>query len=1043
MAKFPLLLILLSGSICGASLRPTTLRCDFRTNPEGIDDRHPRLSWMLEAVDPAARDLKQSAYQIVAVSGGELWDSGEVNSSESQHVVYAGKPLTSRMRVSWKVRVWDQDGKPSAWSEPARWSMGLLEPSDWKGQWSGLEQTGIYRNPESPFLNLEGARWIWPQTGDQIRTSFELPANGKLLQAFAVAVSADYFQLELNGHQVGEGKPRALLPVYDLAGAVRPGRNEFVARLSPGANAKRGWIGALRLEFEGREPVVIRSGGDWAGVADIGPYGMAPWGKVGLAQDHALPARHLRREFSIDRKIRHATVSLCGLGLSELYLNGRKVGDDVLSPNLTEYGKRAFYVTHDVTRQLRPGRNAIGLLLGNGRYHAPRATTAKAGEDYGSPKAMLQLDIEYQDGSSSQVVTDGSWKVSADGPIRANNEFDGEDYDARRELIGWASAGYNDANWQPVEIVAGPGGVLSAQMAEPLKVTETLHPVKLTKRRPGVWIFDMGQNMVGWCRLRVSGKAGTKLVLRHAETLAPDGGLYVDNLRSARATDTYILSGRGTETWEPRFTYHGFRFVELIGYPGEPTLATLEGRVVHDALTPTSSFETSNNLLNQIHRNMVWGFRGNYRSIPTDCPQRDERQGWLGDRSLDSLSESYLFDVAAFYEKWMQDIADAQTPEGSVPDVAPSYWKVYKDDVTWPATFLLIHQMLYEQYGDVRALQRDYPAMRRWIAYMQNKYQKDGLMPRDEYGDWCVPPESPRLINSKDPGRRTAGDFLGSAYFYHLLRLMERFANILHHGEDARNFGTQAEAMRAAFERAYFSAERGYYSNGTQTSSVLPLTFGITPQTEQSRVFDHLIAKIENESKGHIGVGLIGEQWLLRLLSDRGRTDVAYQLATQDTYPSWGYMIRKGATTIWELWNGDTANPSMNSHNHLMMVGDLGAWMYGYLGGIRGDPANPGFRHILIRPYMPDGLKSTRASFRSQYGTIATNWRRDGGRIELDVTIPPNTAATMMIPASGAGAVMEGATPATRARGVRFLRMEGGLAVFALGSGDYRFHSSN
>jgi len=440
---------------------------------------------------------------------------------------------------------------------------------------------------------------------------------------------------------------------------------------------------------------------------------------------------------------------------------------------------------------------------------------------------------------------------------------------------------------------------------------------------------------------------------------------------------------------------------------------------------------------------MIWGFRGNYRSIPTDCPQRDERQGWLGDRSLDSLSESYLFDVAAFYEKWMQDIADTQTAEGSVPDVAPSYWRVYKDDVTWPATFLLIHQMLYDQYGDKRVLARDYPAMQRWIAYMQAKYEEDGLMPRDEYGDWCVPPESPELIATHDPARKTAGDFLGSAYFYHLLRLMSRFATILERPTEARRYAAEAEAMRAAFERKYFNAQLGYYSNGTQTSTVLPLAFGITPPANQQRVFDHLIAKIENETKGHIGVGLIGAQWLVRLLSDRGRTDVAYRMTTEETYPSWGYMIRKGATTIWELWNGDTADPTMNSHNHLMMVGDLGAWMYGYLGGIRSDPEKPGFRHILIRPYMPDGLAFTRASFRSQYGNITTAWRRSGAGVELDVRIPPNTTASLMIPASGSGAVTESGVPAKSARGVRFERMESGLAVFTLGSGNYRFHSSS
>jgi alpha-L-rhamnosidase len=551
----------------------------------------------------------------------------------------------------------------------------------------------------------------------------------------------------------------------------------------------------------------------------------------------------------------------------------------------------------------------------------------------------------------------------------------------------------------------------------------------------------MGQNMVGWCRLTVSGPSGTQVSLRHAERLRPDGTLYLDNLRSALATDIYTLKGSGTEVYEPRFTYHGFRYVEVSGFPGRPTLSSLLGCEVRDAVEQHAEFATSNPLLNQIYRNVVWGTADNYRSVPTDCPQRDERQGWLGDRSAESRGEAYLFDVVAFYAKWVNDIADSQNAQGSVSDVSPAYWPFYSDNVTWPSSFIIVPDHLYDQYGDLRVIEQHYDGMKKWITHMQT-YLKDDLMPRDVYGDWCVPPESPELIHSSDPARKTEGTVLGTAYFYHLLRLMARFATLLGKQAEANDFSRLADRLGVAFNKTYFHRPTGQYSNGSPTSSVLPLAFGMVRDQDRQGVTEALIRKIEEQNKGHIGTGLIGGQWLMQVLAEIGHPDVAYEIASQTSYPSWGYMISKGATTVWELWNGDTANPAMNSGNHLMLVGDLITWLYENLAGICPDPAQPGFKHILMCPTPVGDLTFVKASHKSPYGKIVSDWKRDGDRFTWSFTVPANTTATAYVPAKDAGSVRESGKPAGESSGVKYLRMEAGAAVYEVGSGSYYFVSS-
>jgi alpha-L-rhamnosidase len=680
------------------------------------------------------------------------------------------------------------------------------------------------------------------------------------------------------------------------------------------------------------------------------------------------------------------------------------------------------------------------VWLGNGRYFAPRSGSPTSTRTYGYPKLLLQLELEFTDGSTTHIVSDESWRLTTDGPIRANNEYDGEEYDARQELPGWAKAGFNDAAWASAQSVAAPGGRLAAQMMEPIRVMETLRPISMKEVKPGTFIFDMGQNMVGWCRLKVKGPRGTQVSLRHSETLKPDGTLYLANIRGARVTDTYALKGDGMETYEPRFTYHGFRYVEVTGFPGKPTLSSLEGLVVHDAVPKTGDFACSNELLNRIYRNVYWGVRGNYRSIPTDCPQRDERQGWLGDRSAECRGESYLFNIAPLYAKWLQDMADAQKESGSVPDVCPSYWPIYSDNVTWPSSTVIVPGMLYEQAGDRRIIETHYPSMKKWITFMSG-FITNNLMPRDTYGDWCVPPEDPKLIHSQDPARKTKGEILGTTYFYHDLTLMARYAAMLGKTEDARQFNDLAERMKAAFNAKYLDAARGQYDNGAQTTAVLPLAFGMVPEESRKKVFDHLVNKMQRETKGHIGTGLVGGQWLMRTLSDNGRPDLAYNIARQTNYPSWGYMLSKDATTIWELWNGDTADPAMNSGNHVMLVGDLIIWFYEYLAGIKPDPEQPAFKHIVMQPHPVGDLKAAWAQYQSPHGMIRSDWRIVKNQFLWNVTVPPNTTATARVPHKDGDTILEGGKPAAEAKGMKLLRKEASAAVYELGSGTYAFTS--
>ena len=911
--KYIILLIgfLLSVQQFYAQVSVKKLRCEMLVNPLGIDIKEPRLSWQLNSDQ---RNVQQTAYEIIVSSSKEklskneadVWGSGRVNSSQSIHIRYTGKQLQTGKEYFWKVKSITNKGE-TTWSDPAYWTMGLLNKSDWKAKWIG----------------------------------------------------------------------------YDKASS-------------------------------------------WDSITQ--------WSR--------LSARYLRKQFQSNTAIKRATIYISGLGLYELYLNGQRIGDQVLAPNPTDYRKTFFYNTHDVTRQIKDGNNAIATVLGNGRFFTMRQNyKPQKHNTFGYPKLLLQLEIEYVDGSKKVILSDETWKLNVDGPIRTNNEYDGEEYDATKEFPGWNNFGYDDSKWIKPQLVAAPPGKLMAQMSEPMKVMKVINPVSIKPASNGKYILDMGQNFAGWVQIKVQGKKGQKVQLRFAESLKNDGEIFTANLRDAKVTDIYTLKGNAIETWQPSFVYHGFRYVEVTGFPGTPTLNDFEGKLIYDAFETTGSFNTSNSVINGIYRNAWWGIASNYKGMPVDCPQRNERQPWLGDRVIGAMGETYLFDNAKHYAKWMQDIEDSQTAEGAIPDVAPAFWNYYSDDVTWPAAFITISNHLYNQFGDITPIQRHYSSMKKWMEYMKRKYMTNYIVTRDKYGDWCMPPESPTLIHAKDPARLTDGKLIATAYYHKMLSYLQRFAGLLNKKEDARSFGLLMDSIKTAFNKTFYNTDKKYYSNNTVTANLLPLYFGIVPDSLKHSLFERIREKIVVENRGHTSTGLIGSQWVMRTLSDYGNTDLAYQLTTNTTYPSWGYMVANGATTIWELWNGNTADPGMNSQNHVMLLGDLLTWYYENLAGIRSDKTEVAFKRIIMKPNLPTGLDFVNASYNSMHGLIKSEWNKNAGQFEWNVSIPANSSAIIHVPARSLAELMESGSDILKAEGVQSVKFENGVAVVQVGSGQYKFSS--
>ncbi len=675
----------------------------------------------------------------------------------------------------------------------------------------------------------------------------------------------------------------------------------------------------------------------------------------------------MRKEFSLEGIPVRAKAFVCGLGYYELRINGKKVGCSVLDPAWTSFDKRILYSTFEVTENLQKGENTVCAVLGTGWYK--------------SQAFILQLQIETEKGNNVVIVSNENWK-SRSGPIVSDSIYDGERYDARLETPGWDQPSYDDSLWEEVDLAKRPKGLFLSQMMPSIQIVDTIVPHKITNPAPGVFVFDMGQNFSGWAQLRVKGKKGTTVRMRFAELLYPNGNINRENLRKAKAEDIYILKGGKDEVYEPRFTYHGFRYVELTGYPGVPTLNTLRGRVVHTAVKQTGNFTSSNSLLNQMQQNFLWAYKTNLHSIPTDCSQRDERMGWLGDAHLAAEGGLMNFDMAAFYTKFITDISDVQDKKGTLTDTVPYIWGERPADPAWGTAYPLLCWFMYKFYGDIRILETHYDGLKKYIDSL-TKMAQGGILSFSRYGDWIAIDKTP-------------GDLVSTFYYYYDVFLLSRFAKILKKHDDAKNYANLAEKIKSAFNDTFYSSDLGGYIPNTQTANVLPLFLDLPAPSTRGGVIQNLVSDILYRNNTHLTTGIIGTGYLLDVLLKTNNSDLAYELATQTTYPSWGYMIERGATTLWELWQEKTG-PGMNSHNH-PMLGSYAAWFYRALAGIDQKTASLGYEQILIRPQMVRDLSYASGSLATVRGQILSEWTRKNGLIELKITIPVNCTAEIFLP---------------------------------------------
>ncbi|WP_200215088.1 family 78 glycoside hydrolase catalytic domain [Micromonospora coerulea] len=1051
-----------------SALSVTSLETEHAHNPLGIDAARPRLGWALSSSE---RGQRQSAYEILVATSpsglapgeADVWDSGRVSSSATFDVRYAGPGLASRTRYWWRVRSWDAQGRASGFSAPAWFETAFLDADQWTGSWIGAPVA----TADKP--SLQGASWIWYPEGDPgssapaatrvFRRSFSVPSVAELTSARLVMTGDDGFTAWIDGTQVASADPRPELEswrtpvVADVTSAVRGDANVLAVAATNGRVSPAGLLGRLELRYADGTTTQVDTDGAWrsaTGPADgwqqagfddtawpaakvITAWGGSPWGQVAVATPTA-PEPLLRKEFAVrDTPVRRARLYLSGVAYAEATLNGRQTTDAVLEPGFTRYDRTVQYVTRDVTDTLRPGTNALGVRLGRGFYGMTQAnvwnwhTTAWTGE----PRVLGQLEIEYADGTRQVIATDGSWRT-AEGPVRYDSLYGGETYDARAEQSGWDAPGFDAGAWRPVAVVTAPAGGLIAESQEPIRVAETLRPTKVTSPRAGVYVFHLPRNVAGWARIRARGAGGTKVTLRYGETLDAAGNLVSANgLVTGRfQTDEYVLAGRAEpEQWESRYTYKGFQYVEVTGWPGTPTLEDLDGRVVHTDLASVGDWSSSQPLFETVRELTRRTVLNNAHGIPTDTPMY-EKNGWAGDAQLMAETDMFEFDMRRFYEKWLGDIRDSQGADGLVPGIAPDNgWGLGWPGQAppWDAAYVLIPWAMYERYGDRDILAAHYPDIRKYIEYEIGR--APGGLHSSSLNDYLAPgyggnsPEDPTLA--------------GTAYAYANVSAMAQIADVLDKDADAGRYRAAAARIRDAFNAAFLRADAYVTSSDPgyrQTNNLLPLAFDMVPAEKVEPVVARLVREIGVKGD-HLDTGALGTKFLLTELTRRGYGDLAYRIATQRTYPSWGYWVDNGATSLWERWD-----LGARSRDHAFLGGAIGEWFYEDLAGIR--PTAPGYERFDVAPQLVGDLTTASARLNTVRGVVASAWRkREGGALDLDVTVPVGATATVSVPAANRWAVIESGRPAADSPGVTFVKFAGGRAVFSVGSGTYAFRT--
>ena len=1130
------------------ALQPVNLRCGLRVNPPGMGDATPRLSWQLQSTGQA-RGETQSAYQIqVGSAAGEadLWDSGEVASSATGDILYAGQPLASGEKCFWQVRVYDGSNNVSAWSASAQWSMGLLAQTDWTAQWIGYD-AAYNLTPQqatnNALFNTSGLNWIrFPvaqaQAGvyqSSLRKGVVLPAGQTITNAIVALYADNVCSVFVNGQQATNSaarwEPTARINVTML---LHTGTNVLALAATNSDAQPASVIGRLVVQFASGSVSNIPVDTSWKAAQQPPPSWIqtnfndsawttaessgTPWGTPALNDIARVPAPYLRKSFTVGQTVTRATAYVTALGAYELHLNGQKVGNDVLTPGWTQFTKRVYYQTYDVTGMVQGGTNTISAILGDGWYASDLAFKGTRNNYGGNPRLLAQLILELSDGSRQTIASDASWKASY-GPIQFGDLLIGSGYDARLEMPGWDSTNFDDSAWSPVltglsattggysnvtaivtglvtnnqlNFVAnnttmggdpaygivktlqihftlggtnqmlsfaenstvniggsgqpliiiqalygnstsfpGLGGMqVQAAVTEPSRCFETLAATSLTVPKPGCYTFDLGQNMVGWVQLNISGSIGDRITVRHGEMLNPDGTIYTANLRGANSTDFYIFGTNDTVVFQPHFTFHGFRYVEVRGLTVPPALNSVTGIVVHSDMPRTGAFACSSPLVNQLYSNIIWGQKGNYLEVPSDCPQRDERMGWTGDTEFFVPTAAYNFDVQSFFRRHLVTLCeDSQHSDGSFAVVAPDLG-AGSGGTAWGDAGWICPYNMYRAYGDTNVIVDHYASFQR-CGQFDDAHASNYViasLPGD-FGDWL------------NLGGGATSTVMDTAFYAYYAQAMSEMAAAIGNSADAATYATLHSNIVAAFAN-FFNADGSFTDGSSQTAYALAFTLNLVPaglRAQAAQQFANSIAQFGN----HLATGFIGTPRLLPGLHAAGRDDLAYTLLLQQTYPSWLYQVTLGATTMWERWDGWTPGAGfqsvgMNSFNHYAF-GSGGQYLYGVVGGI--NPAGPGYKTILIQPVPGTGLTWANTSYNSTRGLISTAWTNTGSAFNLAVVVPPNTTAQIYVPTTNASAITESGLPAASSPGITYLGISNSYAVYAVGSGNYMWSS--